>query len=235
VSKLRWIPTIALLLASCVGGPGGPTSSSTGPVGAVSSTTVGPSTITTEAAATTSAPATTTGESPSTTAPALSEEAQACLDLVHDWITDIEDDVAAVDFATVGFHEYQLLLVQIVPGTQAMFDQFMELGCDQVDQEVLDPTSIDLIAWAEENAPGAVPYLEMQQVADDLDVVGDCISDVEALQAYVDGGGTVMDLTVRERIHAYNLAGSIIQWCSLEVGERFVSSAEVSAFLGIED
>jgi hypothetical protein len=232
-----WLVMTTSLVGACAGG----TTATTTADNAAPSTTLAPSATTagpatTTGVATTSAPATTAGNAPVTSAAGgMSEEAQACLETVHDWIVAIEDDAGAVDFETVSFHDYQLFLVQIVPSAQAMIDEFQERGCLTIDQEALDPASQDVIQWAEVNAPGAVEYLELQQADEELDVVGDCVSDVEAMQAYVDGGGTVMDLSVRQRIHTYNLAGSIIQWCSLEVGERFVSSAEVSAFLEIED
>jgi hypothetical protein len=229
---------MTVLLAACGGGPTSGSVVGTSGTAAPGSTASSPSSTgsTPATVATTAAPVTAPGTSSTSGASGeLSEEAQACLDVVHRWVEAVEPAAAGVDFATVGFHDYQLFLVDIVPASQAMIDELSAADCFALPPEDIDPSSVSIVDWARANAPGAVGYLELQNNSAGLDVVGDCASDVDALQDYVDGGGTVGDLTVEERIHAYNLAGAIIQWCSLEVGNRFVSQPEIEAFLEIED
>jgi hypothetical protein len=67
----------------------------------------------------------------------------------------------------------------------------------------------------------------------ELPIAGSCIKDIAAPQRYVDAGGTVRDVSVEERFHAFGLVASISATSSLMTGGRFLSGNEVERFLEI--
>ena len=90
-----------------------------------------------------------------------------------------------------------------------------------------------LVDTARTEAPGSVPYLELLIASSELSIAGSCVKDIAALERYIDAGGTVRDLSVEERFHAFGLVASISATCSLMTGGRFLSSNEVERFLEI--
>jgi hypothetical protein len=199
-------------------------------------------TTTLPATSTTTSVSTTLATDPPTTAPTSEGSVDAiyqqCLDAVIDYLKEIEDDVASVDFATASLTEYQLVLVALLPAQEALYAKMMDIGCfegadDPVDFNSPAGSNSLLMDLARMEAPGVIPYLELTQAMADLPT-GDCRDNIAALQAYVDRGGTVSDLSVAERIHAFNLTGLILQWCSLQTGHGFVYSSAVTTFLEIE-
>jgi hypothetical protein len=101
---------------------------------------------------------------------------------------------------------------------------------DGTPSEELAPIIVDI---ARTEAPGSVPYLELLIASSELSIAGSCIKDIAALQRYVDAGGTVRDVSVEERFHAFGLVASISATCDLMTGGRFLSSNEVERFLEI--
>ena len=185
---------------------------------------------TSEASAT--APQMTTEASPTTT-PILSDEEQACVDAFMTYLEDIEDVVKGFDFPGATLLEYQDLLMKLVPAGQALANRVTGMPCAVLHgtpSEKLAPIIVDI---ARTEAPGSVPYLELLIASSKLGIAGSCAKDIAALERYVDAGGTVRDLSVEERYHAFDLVISINSVCSLMIGGRFLSSTKVVRFLEI--
>jgi hypothetical protein len=186
----------------------------------------------TDAAHASTTPQATTEASP-TTSPILSDEEQGCVDAFMTYLADIEDVVDGFDFAAATLLEYQDVLVKLEPAGQALADRVRGMRCAVLDgtpSEELAPIIVDI---ARTEAPGSVPYLELLIASSELSIAGSCSKDIAALKRYVDAGGTVRDISVEERFHAFGLVASISATCSLMTGGRFLSGNEVERFLEI--
>lgn len=211
-----------------------PPTTSAGATATTSTTapTASPTTVTTTSVATA-----TDAEPP---APGLADLPPECIAPLVDFLRTIEADVASVDFATATLSQYQTMLVALVSPSETLLVQISTLAdepaCnpvtdqDPVAQETARALFMDL---ARAEAPGTVTWLELQHEMSDLPS-GDCQTNIATLQAYVDAGGTVSDLSTVERIHAFHLAGLILQWCNLRTGHGFVQSSEVMALLEVD-
>ncbi|MEO8424879.1 MAG: hypothetical protein ABI595_13340 [Actinomycetota bacterium] len=186
---------------------------------------------TSEASATASTtPQTTTEASPT---PILSVEEQGCVDAFVRYLEDIEDVVESFDFPGATLLEYQDVLVKLVPAGQALADRVKGMRCDVLDGTPSEELALIIVDIARTEAPGSVPYLELLIASSELSIAGSCVKDIAALERYVDAGGTVRDVSVEERFHAFGLVASISAACSLMTGGRFLSSNEVERFLEI--
>jgi hypothetical protein len=176
-------------------------------------------------------PQATTAASPTTT-PILSDEEQRCVDAFMTYLVDIEDVVDGFDFAAATLLEYQDVLVKMVPAGQALADRVGGMRCSVLDGTPSGELAPIIVDIARTRAPGSVPYLELLIASSEFPIRG-CIKDIAAMQQYVDAGGTVRDLSVEERYHAFGLVASINATCSLTTGGRFLSSNKVERFLEI--
>jgi hypothetical protein len=148
------------------------------------------------------------------------------------YLTDIEDVVDGFDFAKATLLEYQDELLKLVPAGQALADRVKGMRCAVIDGTPSGELAPIIVDIARTEAPGSVAYLELLIASSEFPIEG-CIKDIAALQRYVDAGGTVRDLSVEERYHAFGLVASISATCSLLTGGRFLSSNEVERFLEI--
>lgn len=220
---------VALLMAGCASSTESTSAQESTTTVVQAATTIGQ---TTQPLATTqAAPSTTQGLATTTEAAGnLGTISQECVDVFQAWIVDLEPVVAGFDFDNASLEEFQLLQVELVPVFQLLA---AGLGNNNCLDAAADPTFdvwTTLLAFAQTQAPGAIAYLELQQA---MPASESCQSDIDALQSYVDRGGTVFDLTTEERFHAFSLFGSILMWCSLQTGGEYTNRDEVVAFLGI--
>jgi hypothetical protein len=212
---------LTVVMVAC--GDRGTRTGATGATSSEASATDAPSASTTPQA---------TPEASPTTTPILSDEEQGCVEAFMTYLEDIEDVVDGFDFAEATLLEYQDVLLKLVPDGQALADRVSGMRCDVLDgtpSEELVPIIVDS---ARTEAPGSVPYLELLIASSELPIEG-CIKDIAALQRYVDAGGTVRDVSLQERYHAFGLVASISATCSLMTGGRFLSSNDVERFLEI--
>jgi hypothetical protein len=180
-----------------------------------------------------STPAGATTEASPTTTPILSDEEQGCVDAFMTYLVDIEDVVSGFDFAAATLLEYQDLLVKLVPAGQALAHRVKGMRCAVLDGTISAKLAPIIVDIARTEAPGSVPYLELLIASSELGIAGSCVKDIAALERYVDAGGTVRDVSVEERFHAFDLVMSINATCSLMTGGRFLSSNKVERFLEI--
>jgi hypothetical protein len=145
----------------------------------------------------------------------------------------MEPVVRDIDFDTATFAELNEMSGQLDERT-AEFEATLERDCPNVGGEGAQQALLDL---ARSEAPGTVAYLEFtfamlaQAGGEGSPVSGDCDTDIAAVEAIVDGGGTVADLTMAEVNRLTSLMTAIGRECPLEKATEFFERAEIEAFM----
>jgi hypothetical protein len=192
----------------------------------------------------TSSPAASPTGAPATTAPApatasstpaleLDDEAQACLDAMVAFLVDIEDLVAAFDFERASLFDYGDFIVAQEPAGRKLAERVRGAGCTDAGgapSEELVPYIRELV---EREAPGSMPYLDLLLAMKGLRTSGICQKDQATLLRYMRDGGTVSDLPVPEKFHAFSLAASIDFTCGLRGAATFFDRDDVARFLEV--
>jgi hypothetical protein len=223
------IAVLLALLAGACGGAGG----------------TGDTTTTTTAAAET----TTTSESPQTTTTTVADNGdgqvvgigdipQECIDAFAGFLREIEPYVADIDWENATAADLEQLGNDLEPLSSAYDDSVAGTNCDNIQLDASDEESFQfMIDMAKREAPGTVPYLEwVEQIATSVtdpgsQASGDCESDIAALQAIVDEGGTMMDLPIGDLSTVSGLITSISTTCSASRAADFLNQPDVAAFM----
>jgi hypothetical protein len=214
---------VAFVLTACGGGGAAGAGTTTGD--AAGATPAEPSPV-----ATSPSPESEASPTPSNE---LAEASQACIDAFVRFLVDVEDTVAGFDFAGASLEDYSSLSISLIPAVEALAGRAEGNRCagrnGAPSAELIDP----LIELARSEAPGSVAYLELLLAVSELRTSESCTEDIDALQTYVDAGGTIDDLTTAERWLAFDLATAINSWCSLQTAGEYLSRGEVERFLEI--
>lgn len=222
----------ALLLAACGGGDGGSDAAST---------TTGPddATTTTLASTTTDAPVTTVDDDDEGgPRVGLADIPQECLDAFSDFLRDIEPLVEDVDWSSASLATFEEVAISLEPATVQYEEALEGTQCDELEVDTTDEESFEyLISIAKDRAPGTVGYFEMIRDivgvgGSSADASGDCETDIASLQAIIDQGGTMEDLTLVDITNIGNLATSITSSCSPERAAEFFSQPDFTDFMG---
>lgn len=198
-----------------------------------------------DGATSTSAVVATTEAPPSTEEPddggetvGLGDIPQECLDAFVVYLQAIEPVVEEVDWANATMADLEALGTSLEPATEEFEAATVDSQCDEIDVDATDEESFEfMIDLARDNAPGTVAYMEMiRDFASDfgestIDISGDCDTDIAALQAIVDEGGSMQDMTVTEITDVGGLVTSISTNCSPERSSEFFSKQDVSDFM----
>jgi hypothetical protein len=187
---------------------------------------------TTQTSPTTTIASTTTVASTTTDATAVfAHIPEVCVDAIQTYLIAIEEPLAAYDFETSGWYDFVELQLAMFAAQEPLTEVVQDPACAEA-AGLLDPeNSTALLGWAETAAPGTVTFLEVSRDLNDLSI-GECETSIGDLQAYVNRGGTVADISTVERWHAFNLVAYILTWCDLAIGHRFVSQTVVEDFIG---
>jgi hypothetical protein len=187
---------------------------------------------TTQTSPTTTTASTTTVASTTTAATAVfADIPQVCVDAIQTYLIAIEEPLGVYDFETSGWYDYVELQLAMVAAQEPLADVLQAPACAEAAGLLNPENSTALLGWAETAAPGSVAFLEVSRDLNDMSIV-DCETSIGDLQAYVDRGGSVADISTVERWHAFNLVAYILTWCDLAIGHRFVSQAVVEDFIG---
>jgi hypothetical protein len=184
--KLYGAALLAVLMIGCGIGESATTATT-----AVSETTTSTTTMSPPQTTSTSAPSTTTTASPSTTGDTGGNSGdipQECIDALNAYTIDIEEVVAGYDFENAGLREFEAMTIGLVPAASALVETLQGSGCLELNGPFSTGVYPALIDFAKKEAPGAVTYLEVQQAIAGMPLGGSCSDDIDALQAYVDGG-----------------------------------------------
>lgn len=225
VRTIRIAVLLALVLAACGGGAG--------------STTTNAGTDTTTAvdeATTTAAVTETTVDDDDGPTVGLDEIPQECLDALAGFLRVIEPIVEPVDWETATIDDFEELGTAIEEETASYEEEITEAGCEEVDVDVDDDEAFQfMIDFAENEAPGTVGYLTWIRgflgAPAGEEASGDCETDIAAVQAVVDQGGTMSELPLTEVARIGGLMGSITTACSAERASEFLSQPDVEEFL----
>ncbi len=227
VRTIRIAVLLALILAACGGGAG----TSTTTAGADATTTAPADEATTTAGVTD----TTVDEDDGPTV-GLDEIPQECLDALAGFLRVIEPIVEPVDWDNATMEDFEELGTAIEEETASYEEEITEAGCEEVDVDVDDEEAFQfMIDFAEDEAPGTVGYLTWIRgflgTPTGTDASGDCETDIAAVQAVVDQGGTMSELPLTEVARIGGLMGSITSVCSAERASEFLSQPEVEEFM----
>jgi hypothetical protein len=161
---------------------------------------------------------------------------EECIDALVNYLQAIEPAVEGVDFEDPTGPDIDALGNEIEQLTGDATAEFENLECpDPLGND--DEARFDaVISIAEQEAPGTVAYLEWVAAfaagfGEASEVSGDCETDIGALQAMIDQGGTMSDLTMTQVIEVGSLVASISTSCSPERAEEFFAQESVTAFL----
>lgn len=254
---LAAIGVAALTFAACGGGDdeASPATTADAEAAATSTTTV---TTTASAAATTDVPATTaaspstSAEAPSTTGPDelgeggedddvvivddVSELPPECVDLLADFLKLIEPAVSDIDWDTATLGDFQTISDELEGQFEEMDARELELGCDNYDLSSDQASMEAAIAIAEEEAPGAVGWLEfIASLSAEMSTEADPSLDCEGAIAYIDGliaeGATMTDVPFSEVSRITQAMGVITTECTPEQADEFLAREDVTDFL----
>ncbi|MET0831740.1 MAG: hypothetical protein ABWY62_05105, partial [Acidimicrobiia bacterium] len=166
-----------------------------------------------------SATSSTAGAAPTTTVAedddngevgSIDDMPEECRDLFVDYLRAIEPHVEDIDFATATLEDLGALgeLIESDPALAEFEERIDDLECPDLSDPNSEQAREELLAIAESEAPGTVPFVEysMELAAsfggtDDGTgggASGDCEADIAAVQEYIDAGGTMNDLTLPE-------------------------------------
>jgi hypothetical protein len=227
VRTIRIAILLAVVSAACAGSGGG------------STTTAAEEEATTTAAApaaTTTTAAEEEGEGP---AIGLDEVPQECIDQFVEFLQAIEPIVEPIDWANATMADLEELGTQLEPLSDE-FDTAIDENseCANLNVEASDEETFEvMIEIARDEAPGTVAYFEWirdfaVEPAGGSEVSGDCETDIAAMQAIIDEGGTMADLPLAELTAVGELMTAISTECSRERADEFLASEDVLAWLG---
>ena len=158
-----------------------------------------------------------------------------CLQAFTDFLQAIEPYVEDVDFANTTGTELEALTTEMEP----ISDSFEAEVANCPDLDVSDADSIAAMQeLAEREAPGTAAYFAwlasfLANVDDGgSSVSGDCETDIAALQAFVDRGGTMADLTMDELTEVSNLMVAAGTECAPERWNEWLGQDSVAAWGG---
>lgn len=211
----------ALIVAAC-GGDGASDADITSTVAEVG-TTVGETT-------------TTVDDSDDNGSAGLDEMPQECIDALAGYLQAIEPTVEGVDFDNATAEDLEALGSELEEVSEEYATSIEALDCP--DPEGSEEEAFDaILALAESEAPGTVPYLEwIRSFASSVGDVGesasgDCETDITALETLIDEKGSMSNLTMGEVVEVGGLVSSITTNCSPERAEEFLGQEKVTTFL----
>jgi hypothetical protein len=231
---------------------------------AAAATTEATSTITADESPTTTAGETTIADEPSSmTDDGLSTEAPSdddddpieiddfddlpaeCRDLFADFLRQIEPIVSEVDWENATMADFESLTDQLDVESGSFDAQIAEANCD--DYELGEsPDSIQaMIDFAEDEAPGAVGYLEyLASFLEDLsgldggtggagaaDVPTDCDGAIAYVDALIAEHDTMMEMPVADMMSVSTAITTISSECSPERSQEFFTRTDVTEFM----
>jgi len=223
----RFLALLALMLvlAACGGGDDGSDTTTGDTSAAGSDTTVGgmDSTSTPE------------DDDDQPVVSSLDDMPRECVDAFVEYLRAIEPTVEGIDFDTATSNDLDQLFTDLEPIEEEFDASTLELACPDLDDDVdVFPALIEI---ASREAPGTVGFLEvfasMVGAAGGaaVEASGDCETDIAAVQAYVDQGGTMGDLPIAAFAPLLALLTSLSTVCSAERSAEFFSQDDVTAFM----
>lgn len=222
----RFLALLALMLvlAACGGGDDGSDTTTSDTSAAGSDTTVGgmDSTSTPE------------DDDDQPVVSSLDDMPRECVDAFVEYLRAIEPTVEGIDFDAATSDDLDELFSDLEPISEEFDARTADLDCPDLDEDVDEFPA--LIEIASREAPGTVGYLNLIASfvgfgGGGAEASGDCETDIAAVQAYVDQGGTMSDLPMADFAPLLALLTSLSTVCSAERSAEFFSQDDVTAFM----
>jgi hypothetical protein len=169
----------------------------------------------------------------------LSDMPQECIDAFVTFLQAIEPVVEGFDFETATLEDMGTIATEIEAVTEAPTAAMENLDCPDVDSTDEEAFAA-MIEIAENEAPGTVGYFRWIEDFASSDFgggtgggvtgSGDCETDIEALEAFIEENETMGALTVTELGEYGGLVTAITNECSLERTSEFFAQPEIQAF-----
>jgi hypothetical protein len=161
---------------------------------------------------------------------------EECIDALVSYLQAIEPAVDGVDFENIDETELGTVMSELEAQTADATAEFENLECPDPLGNDNEARFAAVIAIAEQEAPGTVSYLEWVAglatgFGEASEVSGDCETDITALQAIIDEGGAMSDLTMTQVVEVGSLVASISTSCRPERAEEFFAQGDVAEFL----
>ncbi|MDQ3782147.1 MAG: hypothetical protein M3349_04315 [Actinomycetota bacterium] len=188
-------------------------------------------TDTTQGSAATTTAADGDGGEPSVGIDAMPQE---CIDAFGDFLRAIEPVVADLDVDTATSNDLNDLQAELDPISAEFEASTEDLDCPDLTED--EDVFAAMIEIAEREAPGTVAYLTLAQSVMSAigdaggNVSGDCETDLAAIQAFVDQGGTMNDLPMTDFAQVLSLLTTVQEVCTVERVTEFFGQDDVIAF-----
>lgn len=256
ITRLAIAAVAALTVTACAGGDDEAESAADTTVAesAESSTTPSETTTVTTTTPTTTVPATAPSATPSTTAPVtastgdvetdddvviideLGDLPAECRNALADFLRAVEPLVSDIDWDNATMGDFEAINAELEDEGE-VFDQTTE-DCGGFDFASDEESMNAMIAFAEEEAPGTVGWLEFIGTialagGDTASAAMTCEDAIAYLDGLITGGATTMSSIPVSELAAVSGALNVITTdCDVEVMDEFLSREDVSAFLG---
>ena len=219
-----------LVLAGCGGGDGGADSSTT-TADEVETPTTGAPVDTTVA---------TTDDDDGGQTVGIGDIPQECVDAFVAFLREMEPIVEGVDWESASLEDLEALGEELEPLTADYEAATAGSACEDLEVDASAEESFQyMIDLASREAPGTVPYFEMIRdfaggFGEGLGagVSNDCETDIAAVQAIVDEGGSMAELEASQLATMGGLVASITANCSTERAAEFFSQEDITNFMG---
>jgi len=165
---------------------------------------------------------------------------QECRDAFADFLKVIEPTVGDIDWETATMADFEALSEQLDTQSSS-FDEDMEAaGCNDYEVGESAESVRAMIDFAEDEAPGAVGYLEflasfMEGLSGDADTAADVPADCDGAIAYMEGliaeYGTMSELAMNDMMAVGQVMGVIQSECPADQVSAFFAREDVSAFV----
>ncbi|MEM9041683.1 MAG: hypothetical protein AAGD33_17470 [Actinomycetota bacterium] len=175
-----------------------------------------------------------------------------CVDLLGDFLRQIETDVSAVDWENATFADLEPL-DELIEEPSAEFDRrATELGCDRFDFGADDEQSLEfVISVAEQQAPGTVEWLDFiagfsaavgdigdpadSDASEPSDAGGELPTDCEGTKDYLlaaaEQYGSIEAIPVSEAMTLTTAITSVTTLCGFDDAIAFLEDPTITAFL----
>ena len=163
----------------------------------------------------------------------ISDMPAECIDAFSAFLQEIEPIVQDIDFENSTMADLEEMGTALQPATEAF--EAETVNCPDLDLSNEEGIAL-MREIAERDAPGTLAYfIWLEEFLAEMEsggaaVSGDCETDIAALQAIIDQGGTMADLTMGEMSAVTSLMTALTTECSPERFQEFFEQPDVAAW-----
>jgi hypothetical protein len=156
------------------------------------------------------------------------------------YLKEVEPFVEGVDFQNLTQEEMEPIFAQLEGVNTSYNETLAGTGCEDINVDIAaEDAQAKMLALAEDEAPGTVSYLTFLfsfaaiGSGDGGGVAsGDCETDIDKMQVWVDGDKNMSQLTMAEVPEVFTLLSAIQTECSVERFTDYFDNDDVTEFMG---